>query len=243
MLVKHQWWCNIAKDCPAVQITVVSSWCRTWAAGSSCTWKYSIWKSLRSSLENFQKTFYAVLTPFFQWFRGFSKLKAFLKFSTELLQCSVIKRSLCSQEFLDLQEISVNSSLFLFSVWNCSSTVGLPGTLVLVQTKIPMMRGREGAISVFQAFDSSLIIQRNGWWWVSLSVSTIKPIPFCELLSSLARKEEGKKKSETGKEFGWYIRKNSQAKVIKLIYYSFQTLMFHWVIFHLLSGTVTAPEI
>lgn len=76
---------------------------------------------------------------------------------------------------------------------------------------------------------------------VSESVSTIKPIPFYELLSSLARKEE--EKTETGKEFGWYARKNSQAKVIKLIYYSFQTLMFHGVIFHLLSGTVTAPEI
>lgn len=74
------------------------------------------------------------------------------------------------------------------------------------------------------------------------AVSTIKSTPFCELLSSLAKKEEGKK-SETGKEFGWYARKNSQAKVIKLIYNSFQTLMFHRVIFHLLSGTVTAPEI
>lgn len=76
---------------------------------------------------------------------------------------------------------------------------------------------------------------------MSLSVS-IKPIPFCKLLSSLAKKEE-EKKSGTGKKFGWYARKNSQAKVIKLIYNSFQTLMFHRVIFHLLSGTVTAPEI
>lgn len=34
-------------------------------------------------------------------------------------------------------------------------------------------------------------------------------------------KERGRKKaSETGKEFGWYARKNSQAKVIKLIYNS-----------------------
>lgn len=66
---------------------------------------------------------------------------------------------------------------------------------------------------------------------------------FCEFLSSLAKKDEGEKISETGKEFGWYARKNSQAKVIKLIYNSFQTLMFHGVIFHLLSGTVTAPEI
>lgn len=76
-----------------------------------------------------------------------------------------------------------------------------------------MMRGWERVISVFQAFDSSLIIQ-------SLSVSAIKPIPFCELLSSLAKKEEEKKKSETGQEFGWYARKNSHAKVIKLIYNS-----------------------
>lgn len=43
-------------------------------------------------------------------------LKVFLKFSTELLQHPVIKRFPCSQEFLDLREIFINSSLFLFSV-------------------------------------------------------------------------------------------------------------------------------
>lgn len=81
------------------------------------------------------------------------------------------------------------------------------------------------------------------WLMMTLSVSTIKPIPLWA--SFFPGKESGgeKKISETGKEFGWCARMNSQAKVIKLIYNSFQTLMFHGVIFHLLSGTVTAPEI